>query len=390
VASYQTSLRPDGEVLWLHATTQERYLALCDAGHRLKSMRPDLMVIATWEDDMGTVPPVEGCDLAHGVLPPDQSAAAKRFLNHWRPDLCLWAGGGLRRNMLRQMREMQISALLVDILDDEMPERKMRWLPDQRYRMFSGFEQILTPSPTVRAQLIKSGIHSNRVKRVSSLGPATMPPGCNADELGQMQKDLGGRPVWLAAQAQLEEVPFMLEGHRGALRLLHRLLLILTLDSEDSQQRAKSLIQASGLQCADWDSGELPDDYTQVLVAGPEELGLWYRLAPVTLMGGSLFAHLPGQSPLDALALGSVALHGPGTGLYKSSYHHLDQAGATAPVRNSKELSRQIIQLSSPDKAAEMALAGWKAVTAGAEMTDQLIELVQDILDMREESHAAP
>ena len=382
--------RPEGEVLWLHATTQERYLALCDIGHRLKSMRPDLMVLATWEASMGKMPPVAGCDLAHGALPADQSNTARRFLSHWRPDVCIWAGGDLRRGLLRQMREMRIAALLVDIREDELPERRMRWLPDQRHRMFSSFDQILTPSQNLRSQLIRNGFAADRVRRTGTLSLSALPPGCSTDELNEMQKELGGRQVWLAAQARLEEVPFLLESHKGALRLLHRLLLILTIDSEDSRNRAHTLVAASGLQYADWDAGEVPDEFTQVLIAGPEDLGLWYRLAPVTTIANSLFAHLKGQSPLDALALGSVVLYGPGIGSYRGIYEQITQVGAATKVSNSKELADHIIQLSAPDKAAEMALAGWSEVTKGADMTDRIIEKVQDILDLREESHAAP
>ena len=107
-------------------------------------------------------------------------------------------------------------------------------------------------------------------------------------------------------------------------------------------------------------------------------------------MAASLQPQMPGQNPLDALALGSVLLHGPGTGHHQPIYAQLAQRGAAEQVKDAAELAQKVIHLSAPDMAAEMALAGWTAVTEGAEMTDQLIERAQDMLDLREEQNAAP
>lgn len=381
--------RPSGEVLWVHATTIERYLALCDIGHRLKAMRPDLVVLATWEAEMGVVPPVEGCDFAVGPLPEDQSPEAKSFLTQWRPDLCLWAGGNLRRSLLRQMREQRVSALLVDIREEELPPRKLRWLPDQRHRMFSSFEAVLTPSVAVRNQLMRGDLAADRLVLSPALRISTLPPSCLQEDQNALQQSLGSRPVWLAAHAQLAEIPILLEAHRTALRLLHRLLLVIALDSPDCRARAASLLRASGLQCADWTAGQDPDDYTQVLLGDSDELGLWYRAAPVTFLASSLLPEMSGQSPVDALALGSVVLHGPGIGQHGPIYRQLARLGASEQIANTQELAEMVIHLSAPDLAAEMALAGWKAITEGAAMTDQLIERVQDMLDLREEQDAA-
>ncbi|WP_253279892.1 3-deoxy-D-manno-octulosonic acid transferase [Phaeobacter sp. 11ANDIMAR09] len=380
--------RPAGEVLWLHATNVERLMALCDIGQRLKAMRPDLVVLCTWEADMGEVPGGEGCDYMLGPLPADQTNESRAFLSQWRPDLCLWAGGNLRRGLLRQMREQGVSALLVDILESELPARRLRWLPDQRHRIFSGFEAVFTPSKSVHNQLLRSQLSVEQVQLTSRLRLSTVPPGCNHEDLGALQQDLGSRPVWLAAQAQLQEMPALIEAHRTALRLLHRMLLVIALDDPECRGRARNLIQASGLQCADWDAGDELNDYTQILITDSASLGLWYRLAPVTLLGSSLAQDMPGQNPLDALALGSVVLHGPGQGHHRAIYDQLAALKATKQVDNAQGLAEMVIHLSAPDMAAKRALAGWNAVTDGAEMTDQLIDRVQDILDLREDQNA--
>jgi len=63
-------------------------------------------------------------------------------------------------------------------------------------------------------------------------------------------------------------------------------------------------------------------------------------------------------------------------------------AGASRLVRNAESLGKAVVQLSAPDQAAAMALAGWEAVTEGADTTDRLLDLVQDVLDSDKASHA--
>ncbi|WP_323777185.1 3-deoxy-D-manno-octulosonic acid transferase [Leisingera sp.] len=379
--------RPKGELLWVHATTSERYHALCDIGRRLKSLRPDLSVLASWEPGLrltGTV----GCDIPIGPLPEDTMAEARGFLNHWQPDACIWTGPPARRVLLRQLRENGIGVLLADLLEDEMPNRASRWLPDQRRRLLDGLTCILTPSKAVHARLLRIGFPGERVQLAGKLRVSAIPPGCNDEELVAMQQTLGSRPVWLAAHTKLSELPRILDAHRAALRLLHRLLLVVALENSVDLAAARRLLQDSGLSFADWEDGGEPEDLTQVLLAGSEDLGLWYRLSPAALIASSLDPGAQGQSPLDAAALGSALLHGPGIHAHRDLYERLAAAGAAQPVLSQSELADTVVALSAPDKAAEMALAGWQSVTESAATADMLLEMVQTLLDQREETDA--
>lgn len=379
--------RPRGELLWVHATTPERYLALCDIGRRLKNLRPDLSVLASWEPDLrltGTV----GCDVPVGPLPEDTLAEARDFLGHWQPDACIWTGTPARRVMLRQLREQGTGVLLADLLEDEVPNRGSRWLPDHRRRLLEGLTCILTPSKSVQARLVRAGFPAERVELAGKLRVSATPPGCNDEELAAMQQTLGSRPVWLAAHVKLSELPGILDAHRGALRLLHRLLLVVALDDFADLDAARGLLQDSGLSFADWETGGEPEDFTQVLLTGGEDLGLWYRLSPVALIASSLDPAAQGQSPLDAAALGSALLHGPGVHAHRDLYERLALAGAAQVVRTQAEMTDAVVAMSAPDKAAEMALAGWQSVTESAATTDTLMEKVQGLLDQREDSHA--
>ncbi|MEP5087812.1 MAG: 3-deoxy-D-manno-octulosonic acid transferase, partial [Paracoccaceae bacterium] len=170
--------------------------------------------------------------------------------------------------------------------------------------------------------------------------------------------------------------------HRQAARRAHRLLLIVVPADLNSQLPAQ--IAAQGFSVADWSLGKLPDDGTQVLVAdSPDDLGLWYRLAPLAFIGSSLIPGYGGRDPFAAAALGSAILYGPNVGDHLEAYSRLAAAGAARIVKDADGLGTAVLRLIAPDLAASMAHSGWEVVSEGAALTDKVIDLVQTVLDER-------
>ena len=59
---------------------------------------------------------------------------------------------------------------------------------------------------------------------------------------------------------------------------------------------------------------QLPSAETEIYVADTlGELGLFYRLAPLVFVGGSLVNH-GGQNPIEPIKLGAAVVHGPHVG----------------------------------------------------------------------------
>ena len=73
--------------------------------------------------------------------------------------------------------------------------------------------------------------------------------------------------------------------------------------------------------------GELPTAAIAIYVADTMgELGLFYRLAPIVFMGGSLVRR-GGQNPIEAVKLGASIVHGPHVFNFTEVYEALDGAG---------------------------------------------------------------
>ena len=90
-----------------------------------------------------------------------------------------------------------------------------------------------------------------------------------------------------------------------------------------------------------------------MIVSGSENLGMWFRLASVCFLGGSL-VHSGGADPFEAAALGSAILHGPYTQNYQNDFDRLlDAGGARLVYTIQKCYLMHLVDTMSPDRAAD-------------------------------------
>lgn len=374
--------RPKGEVLWIHAPEKGSALALFDLANRICAQRHGLSLLITCNEAI--VSP--NSSIIIDTVPSEHPQDTKAFLEHWRPDVGLWLWGDLQPNLILAAHQKDVPLIMADADQQGFENRRDRWLPEVARDVMACFRTVLSRTEPAYTRLAKL-MHSDKTLELS--GPL-MASGQSLDyaqsDFDELSTILGGRPVWFAASVQSNEVQTVLAAHRHALRLSHRLLLVLNPASEDQATECQARLSVEGLRSARWDDGEMPDDNCQVLLAtAQDELGLWYRMAPLSFLGSSLSSGQHGLDPLQAAALGTAILYGPNVRNHMPSYTRLAAAGAARIVNDAGALGVAVAQLISPDHAASMAMSGWDVVSQGAAVTDRITELVINSLDATEE-----
>lgn len=372
--------RPSGELIWIHAAEAGNNRALNDLAHRLVAMRHGCNVLIT---------------AAHGGfsrsgsyavivedLPDEHPDATHAFVAHWKPDVVIWAWGGLRPNLIISAAASGAFMMLIDGESDGFDSRRDRWLPEVPRRLVAEFETVMVRSRAAHLRMAQLGCALDRIKLTAPLRPfGRMLPAADSD-LNDVTQAMGGRPVWLAMQVALDEASTILAAHRQALMTSHRLLLILHPADLDAAANITATAMAADLRTRNWSAGDMPDDNTQVLIADTaEDLGLWLRMAPVTFLGGSIRPGHQSCDPYVAAAHGTAIIYGPHVGSNVDAYGGLMNAGAARIVNDAATLGRAVMQMIAPDQAAQMAMAGWDVVTQGADSLDSIITIIQDRLD---------
>ncbi|SHM63136.1 3-deoxy-D-manno-octulosonic-acid transferase [Roseovarius litoreus] len=373
--------RPEGELIWAYAVEPQHVDALQQLAGRLAAQRPGLVMLLTTPDE--PIGQTRSKNVLRQRLPADTIANAKAFLDHWKPDICLWAGGNLHPAFISVADENEVPLYLVDATEALLDHSAWRWFPDLPRALLERFALIMARSGTTVRFLNRIGVKDTEVLVTGPFQEGAIALNYNESDREEMASLLRGRPVWLAAMIQPGELDTIMETHRVVSRLAHRTLLVVVPDDPADGPGFKTRLQEKGWRVAVWSEGAMPEETTQILLADTfGEMGLWYRLAPITFMGSSLESGQWGRDPNEPAAHGSAILYGPNVRRYLSSYSRFAEAGAARIVKDSETLAAAVQRLIAPDQSAAMAHAAWDVASQGSEVTDKIMDLVQDTLDV--------
>ncbi|MFD0859627.1 3-deoxy-D-manno-octulosonic acid transferase [Roseovarius aquimarinus] len=380
--------RPQGAVIWGHATSLEHANALVQLTERLATQRGEasregqglhLLLTTGPGVQFPSHPRALSC---HQTLGADNPASAAAFLAHWRPDICLWTGGDLMPALLTSADDAGVPLILVDAETSMLERPGWRWLPDVTPALLTRFRHILARSDGAARHLRRLGVPEEKL-RVTGLfqeGAIALP--YSEPLRDEMATSLRGRPIWLAAMVRHSELEMILDAHRQASRLAHRLFLIVAPDDLDETEAFRDTLRRGNWRHVVWSQGGMPSEATQVLLADtPGEMGLWYRLATIAFMGCSLLPGMGGSDPNEPAAHGTAIVYGPNVARYLPNYKRYAGAGGARIVRDAGTLAAALAHLIAADRSATMAHAAWEVATAGAEVTDHILDLLQDMLD---------
>jgi 3-deoxy-D-manno-octulosonic-acid transferase len=158
----------------------------------------------------------------------------------------------------------------------------------------------------------------------------------------------------------------LIEMQRTLAGFFPSLLTVIVPRHPDRGAAIARMIAAAGRNAALRSRQELPTAATDIYVADTlGELGLFYRLAPIVFMGGSLVEH-GGQNPIEAVKLGAAIVHGPHVFNFSDVYKALDEAGGARCADSKEALVKQLGQLLADTAARE------KLVATSARVVDQL------------------
>lgn len=367
--------RPSGELIWLHAPEAACARGLLQLAQRLIDAL-GVVVLLTCPEDL---PGLRG--MIRQPPPADTAAEVKSFLSHWQPQLAILAEGEVRPALLLEADQRRLPVLMVDARAPYLLKARDGWYPGLLRASLQSVRQVMAVDEAAARAFRKAGAGEVAVAGRMEEPSAALP--YHEPERSALAVMMATRPVWLAADVPAAEEAAVIAAHRSALRLAHRLLLILVpQDPARGDALARQIEAAEGWAVAQRGLEQEPDAETEVYIPDSDaEYGLWYRLAPVTYMGGSLLGEGCARNPMEPAALGSAIIYGPRPGGYGVVFGRLGAAQAARAVGSAHDLGEALSDLLAPDRAARLAQAAWGLASDGVDVTDRVIELTRRVLD---------
>jgi 3-deoxy-D-manno-octulosonic-acid transferase len=371
--------RPEGKVLWIHVGPTTRPESLRQILRLLVRDRADLALVLTLAPEpRADLPDMPGSYHVE-TAPPEKLPAIRAFLDHWHPDAGLFVGLNLPPALITEAAARRVPLMMADA--ETTSVGTPLWRRGMIGSTLTRFARVFARDTDSLAALRVAGGRSLNVELAGAIEDVAEPLSCNEAEREDLAGRLRARPVWLAAACPEAEERAVIEAHVHALNHAHRLLLVLAPTDPDRADAIAGACAALDLVAARRNRDEEPDEDVQVLIAdGTGELGLWYRLAPVTYLGGTLSGPEPARSPFEAAALGSALVVGPQAGFCKPSVDRLVDARAARRVVDRDDLRAAIADLIAPDKAAVLAHNAWVATTGGLDVAERTASAVLQLV----------
>lgn len=333
--------RPEGRLVWLHAASVGESVSMLPVIERLQA-RPGVTVLLT----TGTVTSAAlmAERLPHGAIhqyvPVDRLSWVRRFLDHWRPDLALWAESEFWPNLLVETAARAVPLILLNGRISDRSFAKWSRQPRLARELLGCFSLCLGQTPEDADRLRALG--APKVACHGNLKFAAPPLPVVDGDLAEMRHHLGDRPRWLAVSTHAGEEEIAGQVHQRLKDRFPGLLTIVVPRHPNRGDEIAAELSSLGLSVAQRAKRQLPGDACDIFLADTMgELGLFIRLAPIAFVGKSL-AGEGGQNPLEPARLGASVLFGPHMGNFLEIARRMREGGAAHAVADQAELAEAV------------------------------------------------
>ena len=346
--------RPQGFLVWFHAASVGEANAALPVIETIGAERPEVRVLLT----TGTVTSARLArerlprGMLHQYVPLDNQDFVRRFLEHWRPDVAVLVESEIWPNLVLETKALGIPLLLINGRLSLSSFKRWRRRPGLSRPIFSAFDLVLAQNDSLAERFAQLG--ATRALDYGNLKVDAPPPPVDRNGRHQLEQALAGRSVWLAASTHHGEDETVAAAHTKIKKKRPDLLTIIVPRHPERGPQIAEQLRGLGLDVVLRSEGKLPAAGADIYIADTlGELGLFYSLAPVALIGGSL-APRGGQNPVEPIKLGTAVLTGPHWHNFADSYSALLRSGGCKEVKDAESLAAAVSELLDDTTARRM------------------------------------
>lgn len=377
-----TVARQPGRLGWIHAASVGESVSILPlAGHLLSQGYADRLLVTT-----GTVTSAALMDLRlpenahHQFAPLDVPRYVQAFLNYWRPEFALFAESEIWPNLLQGLSRQAIPHALLNGRMSTTSFNRWQRYPNVAHATLQSWSVCLAQTREFATRYAALGVPT--VAHTGNLKFDSPPLPADPDILDSLRIAINGRPVWLAASTHAGEEEIIAQAHYTLRERCPELLTIIVPRHPERAPDIISMLEDRWLTTARRSIGGKISAKVDVYVADTiGELGLFFRLVEISLIGGSLALSGGGHNPVEPAQLDNAILHGPGVHNFRDMYEIFTAGGGTAVVTSASDLTAQLVSLLfDPNRTRRMATANKTLVRASAGSLQRSLSALRPVI----------
>ncbi len=340
--------------IWLHGASNGELTSARPLIEALRAAFPDRPLIVTANTLSGR-DMVAGwglCRVRARLAPLDLRWILARFRRRWRPA----AGLSLENELwLNRIVTSRAPVLAVSARLSQRSAARWRRVPGPMRVALNHLTRLYPQDASSAQRFVSLGLDPARLAPVLMLKKDAAQPPPPERDLVEFRALYFRPDTILAASTHEGEEAVIAHAFALARRRDPALKLILAPRHPRRAAAVAALIRAADLSCATRSRGDRPGPDTAVYLADTlGEMPLWYALAGITFVGGSLVPR-GGHTPYEPASAGSAIVHGPHVGNFETAYAALDAGGGARTAADAQAIVAGFMSLRSAAAQADQA-----------------------------------
>ena len=370
--------------IWLHAVSVGESIAAAPLIKRLQQQYPDLPITVTCMTPTGSerIQALFADSVQHCYLPYDLPCAAQRFLNQVQPRLAIVMETELWPNYIHQCYQRQIPVVVANARLSERSAKGYAKFSGLTAPMLSEISAIAVQTLAEAERFLSLGAQPVAVQVTGSIKfDLKVAPELLAEAQALREEwQLKSRFTWVAGSTHAGEDEIILAAHQQLLQQIPEALLILVPRHPERFNQVFSLIEQHNLSCARRSFAEQPSSSQVLLGDSMGELMLWYALADVAFVGGSLVEN-GGHNFLEPAALAKPMVAGNSVFNFLEIAEQLQQVGALVCLQQPEQLAAQLLSWQQDTQQAQhQGQQGQQVLQRNQGALDKLLLLIEQQL----------
>ena len=377
--------------IWIHAVSVGETRSIFPLLNALKKRYPNKVITITSGSTQGAVQalsfsPVE---IQHQMIPYDYSFAIKRFLKQIQPELVIMIETEIWPNLYHACYQQNIPLVLANArLKDKSFQRYRQYAPNLVANALNKTQFIAAQFEQDAKNFQQLGIDSKRIFTLGNIKSDIEIANDLASDAEKFsaQHSITNRFIWVGASTHgsvedsKAEEELLLNAHRHLLKTVPNAILILAPRHPERFTEVAHILKNT--HTAIRSKQQNITEQTQVYLADSVgEMMLWFKLANVAFIGGSLVP-FGGHNIMEPAALAKPTISGANFQNLNALFNAFQQQKAIIIVQNENELADKLIELAS--QADLQISAGQKAYQCFKSQSgslDKLLDKLHPILN---------
>jgi len=334
--------RPDGKLIWIHAASvgeAQSALILIDKLSNVSDA--SIMVTSGTRTSAELMVKRLPANAFHQYMPLDHPEWINRFLYHWKPNAALWIESELWPNTLSAIEERAIPTALINARLSDKSFKGWSLFKKSVAQILSPFTLICTQSDQDTQRFQKLG--GENVVTAGNIKYSAAPLPHDEADLSALKNATSARPIWVYASTHDGEEALACRIHERLKRAHPNLLTIIIPRHPERGNDIETVLK--GFSTLKYtrrgEDKAMPAQGDDIYLADTlGELGLFYRLADIAMIGRSFSSDGGGgHNPLEAAQLHCAVLTGPNIQFQRDIFDDMFASKTARHVTTKEELA---------------------------------------------------